>query len=112
MRTMLLTFLAVALSLVTTSTQVQSVAAFAPMPIDQSISTARSTSITRLGLFDFLKQDDKEKPQSQKKSNDDDGDDDSTQQFSSDDPVEKIFSFFFGEKEESPMGMKRFGRGK
>jgi hypothetical protein len=29
-----------------------------------------------------------------------------------DDPVEKIFSFFFGQKEEEPMGMKRFGRGK
>jgi len=30
----------------------------------------------------------------------------------SDDPVDKIFSFFFGKKEESPMGMKRFGREK
>mmetsp|Transcript_14304 Transcript_14304/g.33302 ORF Transcript_14304/g.33302 Transcript_14304/m.33302 type:complete len:318 (-) Transcript_14304:243-1196(-) len=28
----------------------------------------------------------------------------------SDDPVDKIFSVFFGKKEESPMGMKRFGR--
>jgi len=27
-----------------------------------------------------------------------------------DDPVEKIFKFFFGEKEESPMGMARFGK--
>lgn len=27
-----------------------------------------------------------------------------------DDPVEKIFNFFFGEKEESPMGMQRFGK--
>mmetsp|Transcript_8125 Transcript_8125/g.15297 ORF Transcript_8125/g.15297 Transcript_8125/m.15297 type:complete len:322 (-) Transcript_8125:71-1036(-) len=27
-----------------------------------------------------------------------------------DDPIEKIFNFFFGEKEESPMGMQRFGK--
>ena len=30
--------------------------------------------------------------------------------YSSDDPVEKIFGFFFGAKEEEPMGMKRFGK--
>lgn len=30
----------------------------------------------------------------------------------SDDPVDKIFSLFFGKKEESPMGLKRFGREK
>jgi len=30
--------------------------------------------------------------------------------YSDDDPVEKIFSFFFGKKEEAPMGMPRFGR--
>jgi len=29
--------------------------------------------------------------------------------YSDDDPVEKIFSFFFGKKEEAPMGMARFG---
>lgn len=29
---------------------------------------------------------------------------------SDEDPVEKIFTFFFGKKEEEPMGMKRFGR--
>jgi len=27
-----------------------------------------------------------------------------------DDPVEKIFNFFFGKKEEAPMGMARFGK--
>ncbi|KAL3939897.1 MAG: hypothetical protein SGBAC_005471, partial [Bacillariaceae sp.] len=27
----------------------------------------------------------------------------------SDDPIDKIFGFFFGAKEEAPMGMKRFG---
>jgi hypothetical protein len=30
----------------------------------------------------------------------------------SDDPIDKIFGFFFGAKEEEPMGMKRFGREK
>ena len=30
--------------------------------------------------------------------------------YSDDDPVEKMFSFFFGKKEEAPMGMARFGR--
>ena len=30
----------------------------------------------------------------------------------SDDPVDKIFSVFFGKKEDEPMGMKRFGREK
>jgi len=31
------------------------------------------------------------------------------QPYSEDDPVEKLFSFFFGKKEEAPMGMARFG---
>ena len=30
--------------------------------------------------------------------------------YTDDDPIEKIFGFFFGKKEEEPMGMKRFGR--
>lgn len=30
--------------------------------------------------------------------------------YDEDDPVEKIFSFFFGKRELNPMGMKRFGR--
>lgn len=29
--------------------------------------------------------------------------------YDADDPVEKIFSFFFGKREEAPMGMSRFG---
>lgn len=29
---------------------------------------------------------------------------------SDEDPVEKLFTFFFGKKEEEPMGMKRFGK--
>lgn len=30
--------------------------------------------------------------------------------YDEDDPVEKMFGFFFGKREEEPMGMKRFGR--
>lgn len=30
--------------------------------------------------------------------------------YDDDDPVEKIFGFFFGKREEEPMGMKRFGK--
>jgi hypothetical protein len=64
-------------------------------------------------MFDFLKNNDdkqssskveetkNEKGVSNKSVVNDDSDDD--------DPVEKIFNFFFGQKEESPMGMKRFG---
>ncbi len=33
----------------------------------------------------------------------------SSEYVESDDPVEKLFSFFFGEKEEKPMGLARFG---
>lgn len=60
---------------------------------------------TRQYLFDFLKPDDKEgKAAAENEKVEPAGG-------TSDDPVDKIFSFFFGEKEENPMGMKRFGRG-
>ncbi|KAL3919970.1 MAG: hypothetical protein SGILL_003491 [Bacillariaceae sp.] len=57
-------------------------------------------------MFDFLKgkQDDKE----QKSAAEEDSD--SPPPSDDEDPVEKIFGFFFGQKEEAPMGMKRFGR--
>ena len=56
-------------------------------------------------MFDFLKP--KESPEEEENPivNEE------KQEYSSEDPVEKIFGFFFGEKEEEPMGMKRFGRG-
>lgn len=72
----------------------------------QRSSAHLTTSFTRLGLFDFFKQDDKEKLQNPKKETKEI----QQQEAPSDDPVDKIFSFFFGEKEENPMGMKRFGR--
>ena len=75
-------------------------------------STSTSTSTVQY-MFDFLKSKDQET-----NSN---NDEESSSQAAiteeeaevddfSDDPVDKIFSFFFGKKEESPMGMKRFGR--
>lgn len=63
------------------------------------------SSPSRLFLFDFLKpkeeEEDEERPALVEEY--------PAQDFS-DDPVDKIFGFFFGAKEESPMGMKRFGR--
>jgi hypothetical protein len=55
-------------------------------------------------MFDFLKgyKDDKEPKQTEKETIPPPSD--------NEDPVEKIFGFFFGQKEEAPMGMKRFGR--
>jgi hypothetical protein len=62
-----------------------------------------SSFSTGLYFFDFLKQNEPEKPQPEEEP--------AEEKESSDDPVEKIFGFFFGEKEEEPMGMKRIGRG-
>ena len=69
-------------------------------------------------MFDFFNKGNKEDDESsgttqqpkqkQQQVQQQDGDDDAD---FSDDPVDKIFSFFFGQKEEAPMGMKRFGRG-
>lgn len=62
-------------------------------------------SQTRLYMFDFLKP--KESPEEEENPIVKE----EKQEYSPEDPVEKIFGFFFGEKEEEPMGMKRFGRG-
>jgi len=65
-------------------------------------------------MFDFLKSEEQESESLPSSSNR--LDDKSpqaemkTEDGFSDDPVDKIFSFFFGKKEESPMGLKRFGR--
>jgi len=65
-------------------------------------------------MFDFLKSEEQESESLPSSSNR--LDDESpqaemkTEDGFSDDPVDKIFSFFFGKKEESPMGLKRFGR--
>lgn len=63
---------------------------------------------TQTYMFDFLKPPDDKKETADSSTADPE---ENVASSDSDDPVEKIFSFFFGEKEENPMGMKRFGRG-
>jgi hypothetical protein len=81
--------------------------AFLQAPATRTTICQRKTSSsfsTGLYFFDFLKQNEPEKPQP-------DEEEPAEEKASSDDPVEKIFGFFFGEKEEEPMGLKRIGRG-
>ena len=68
----------------------------------------RADFATQRSLFDLFKQDDPEKPQKEEEVV---AESMKEEKDFSDDPVDKIFSFFFGEKEEAPMGMKRFGQG-
>lgn len=56
-------------------------------------------------MFDFLKPKQEPEPEEAEKAKEEPAPADF-----SDDPVDKIFGFFFGAKEEEPMGMKRFGR--
>lgn len=70
-----------------------------------TMTTTTTMTTSRRYLFDFLKPNDPDEKSKSKENTED------TSPTSSDDPVDKIFSFFFGEKEETPMGMKRFGMG-
>lgn len=66
---------------------------------------------SKLHLFDFLnnnKNSNSEETPSAPKDDEQPAAEEAA--YSDDDPVEKIFGFFFGKKEESPMGMARFGR--
>jgi hypothetical protein len=65
-------------------------------------------------MFDFLKNKDQETNNNNDESSSQAAITEEEEEIDdfSDDPVDKIFSFFFGKKEESPMGMKRFGREK
>lgn len=85
------------------------VLAFAPTSrqgvlLGQSSRTTIATATTQLHMFDFLKPKEPEEPEPETVPEE-------TTASGSDDPIDKIFSFFFGEKEENPMGMKRFGQG-
>jgi hypothetical protein len=69
-------------------------------------------------MFDFLKPKEEESGMKNREPKEDVSEQQQQQQQQqqkdvnfSDDPVDKIFGFFFGQKEEAPMGMKRFGRG-
>lgn len=67
-----------------------------------------------LDLFNFNGGNKESKPKDSRQAVDKNKDKENTQgednYSDDDDPVEKIFKFFFGEKEESPMGMARFGK--
>ena len=59
-------------------------------------------------FFNFDKKDDDEE-KSKEETNNDTEKVSQKSEYVDEDPVEKIFNFFFGEKEENPMGLSRFG---
>jgi len=63
----------------------------------------RSSSTTTLNFFNFNKPDEEEA----KEENDEPKFEDPA--YDESDPVEKIFGFFFGKREEEPLGLARFG---
>lgn len=75
-----------------------------PMKQTASAPTARY-------MFDFFKDKNNQESASSVPQESEDEIKDKDNDFS-DDPIDKIFSVFFGKKEESPMGMKRIGREK
>ena len=64
-----------------------------------------------LFLFDFLKQQQQQEDGPEKSNKLESPPAQSNDAEESDDPVDKIFGFFFGKKEEAPLGLKRFGQG-
>ena len=77
--------------------------AFVPNQAKRSLFQPSTTTTTRY-FFDFLKQDEEKEPTKTSEELE-------PEKATSEDTVDKIFGFFFGAKEEEPMGMKRFGRG-
>jgi hypothetical protein len=74
----------------------------------QTITTTHSPTTTKLNFFNFGK--DAPSTEEEEEKITDTPDNELQEAYSDEDPVEKLFSFFFGKKEEEPMGMKRFGR--
>ncbi len=78
------------------------------LPVQIHKCTTRTPTELYLGdFFNFNKDKDEvdaavKEPASEPESQD--------QGYDDDDPVEKLFGFFFGKKEEAPMGMARFGK--
>ena len=98
-------------SLMALATRIPSSGAFVVPLQGISRGTIMYPTSTRQYLFDFFKPEDKEGKTKKLPAPDTTTLPPTTESTSSEDPVDKIFSFFFGEKEENPMGMKRFGRG-
>ena len=98
------------LLLLSCSVLVQPTVAFQPLPL--STTTQRATSIVgplQLGdFFNFNKNDQEAKEETtDKATTTEEKDDDSFQDaaYDPEDPIEQVFSFFFGKREEKPMGM-------
>lgn len=68
-----------------------------------------TTTLTARSMFDFFK-DDKDQGSSSPQAQQSEEETEAQANDFSDDPVDKIFSVFFGKKEAEPMGMKRFGQ--
>jgi hypothetical protein len=68
----------------------------------------QKSETTQLGIGNFFnkKDDDSSKVESETDKSEEEV---VSNDYSEDDPVEKLFGFFFGKKEEAPMGMARFG---
>ena len=81
--------------------QAESTTAFVPSTYSKA-TIGRDSSTKRYFFDKLLKKDEPEPPKPER---------DEDESAGSDDPIDKIFGFFFGQKEEAPMGMKRFGRG-
>lgn len=78
------------------------------------VNANRKSRTTSLHLGDFFnsfgnKPNDDGVKEKAKLEEEDAGESESPSEQFSDDPVDKIFNFFFGAKEETPMGMARFG---
>jgi hypothetical protein len=97
----LISFLAVSLSCSTIGN-----AFFLEAPIARNMLSHRRVE-SSLHMFDFLKP--KQEPEEEEGETKIPVEQPTDVDFS-DDPIDKIFGFFFGKKEEEPMGLKRFGR--
>lgn len=71
-------------------------------------SKQATTASTAIYMFDFFK-DNKEQESSSPSPQQAEEEIETDNNDFSDDPIDKIFSVFFGKKEKEPMGMKRFG---
>mmetsp|Transcript_25968 Transcript_25968/g.29708 ORF Transcript_25968/g.29708 Transcript_25968/m.29708 type:complete len:319 (+) Transcript_25968:16-972(+) len=82
---------------------------------EASFINTQKKKLTRIHLnnfFNFNDNKDKDKDKEVISKSEDKASDDAFKDaaYDSDDPIEKIFGFFFGKREEEPMGMKRFGQ--
>jgi len=82
--------------------------AFVPS-VQRPLLVHKSTT-TQLNFFNFNNDSKDEKIEDVQPEKGKGKEESAEQPYSDDDPVEKMFNFFFGAKEEAPMGMARFGK--